>query len=73
MDEPPAVRPLSDAERVQALARFRLLQPYLEGQTSLAAVADAQGMPLRTLQRWVAHYRAQGLVGLVRKRRADRG
>jgi len=73
MDEPPPARLLSDTERAQALARFRLLQPYLEGETLLAAVARAQDMPLRTLQRWVAHYRAQGLAGLVRKQRADRG
>jgi putative transposase len=73
MDEPPAVRLLSDAERAQALAHFRLLQPYLEGQTSLTAVARSQHLPLRTLQRWVARYRKQGLAALVRKRRADRG
>jgi putative transposase len=64
---------LSEAEREQALARFRTLQPFLKGQTTLTAIAQAQVVELRTLQRWVARYRADGLVGLARKCRSDRG
>jgi putative transposase len=73
MDEPRVLAELSESERDQALARFRVLQPFLEGETSLTAIAQAQVVTLRTLQRWVAHYRARGLVGLVRQPRADRG
>lgn len=39
----------------------------------LTRVAQGEGIPLRTAQRWLQRYRAQGLVGLVRRPRADRG
>src|SRR5262245_4884499 len=73
MAEPRILTALSDAERVQALARFRLLQPYFEGQATLRAVAQTEGIPLRTAQRWAARYRQQGLAGLVRQPHVDRG
>jgi putative transposase len=73
MNQPPRLTALSEEERAQALARFRLLQPYFEGQATLRAVAQSQGIPLRTAARWAAQYRQQGLAGLVRQPRADRG
>jgi putative transposase len=36
-------------------------------------VAAQSGIPHRTLQRWLARYRADGLAGLGRAARADRG
>jgi putative transposase len=56
-----------------AVARFRLLRPFLEDGVPLAAVARAAGVPLSTAKRWVRHYRAQGLEGLARRSRADKG
>jgi putative transposase len=73
MDEIPALTTLSPAEREQALTRFQLLQPFLAGQTSLTTLAQDQTVTLRTLQRWVTRYRAEGLVGLARQRRSDQG
>ncbi|HEX9596485.1 MAG TPA: DDE-type integrase/transposase/recombinase, partial [Anaerolineales bacterium] len=73
MDESPGLTALTEAAREQALARFRLLQPFLEGQHSLSAIARQHDIPLRTAWRWVAQYRRQGLAGLARKRRSDRG
>lgn len=73
MDEPLTLMELNEAERELALAQFRILQPFLEGQTTLTAIAEEQGVALRTLQRRVARYRTDGLAGLVRKRRSDRG
>src|SRR5690242_3537935 len=73
MNEPPALVALSPVEREQAFTRFQILQPFLEGQTSLTALAQNQTVTLRTLQRWVTRYRATGLVGLARQRRTDRG
>src|SRR5919202_403781 len=73
MDEHRAFADLSEGERDRALARFRILQPFLDGQTSLTAIGREQAVTLRTLQRWVTHYRRDGLVGLARKGRADRG
>jgi len=39
----------------------------------LQSVARAAGIPYRTAQRWVAHYRLFGLAALVHKRREGRG
>lgn len=75
MDEPSALTltDLSEAERARALERFRILQPYWEGQRSLTGIAQEQACTPRTLQRWVARYECEGLVGLARNRRSDRG
>jgi putative transposase len=40
---------------------------------SLAQIARVHAVPLRTLQHWMRRYRAQGVAGLVRKARMDRG
>ena len=70
---PPPLVTLTEEERVRALARYRLLQPHLEGGVALTALARAHAVPLRTAQRWVARYLQDGLAGLVRHARADRG
>lgn len=64
---------LSDDEREEALARYRILHPYLTDQATLKEVASALNVTERTAWRWVARYREAGLAGLVRKRRADQG
>jgi putative transposase len=56
-----------------ALARFKLLRPFLEDNVPLAAVARAADVPLSTAKRWVRRYHAQGLAGLARQSRADKG
>src|SRR5437870_2954423 len=63
---------LPEPTRQRALDRFRLLRPCLEDGIPLAQVARTHGLELRTLQRWVARYRAAGLAGLARQPRADR-
>lgn len=64
---------LTDEARTLALDRFRLLQPHLEGNRPLNAVAAAAGIPFRTAQRWVSLYRQFGLGALARKKRTDTG
>jgi len=73
MREQLSLTELSEEERQQALTRYQLLQPFLDGQTSLTEIAKTQKPTLRTLQRWVRSYRRRGLVGLVRRRRFDAG
>ena len=73
MDKTLALATLNPAEREQALTRFQLLQPFLEGQASLTTLAQEQTVTLRTLQRWVTRYRREGLAGLARQRRRDQG
>ena len=63
----------TEAQRGQALERFSLIQPFLEGEIPLTHVAAMQRLPLRTLRQWVQRYRQEGLVGLIRKGRSDRG
>ena len=63
----------TDVQREQALERFSLIQPFLEGEIPLTHVAAMHGLPLRTLRQWVQRYRQEGLVGLIRTYRSDRG
>lgn len=63
---------LSEAERATALERYKLLQPYLDGQCSLQQIIETHGLKHRTTQRWVQAYRDIGLAGLVRKSRRDK-
>jgi putative transposase len=64
---------LSDGERARALERYGVLQPCVEHDVPLTRVARHHGLPLRTVQRWLARYRHAGLVGLARRGRSDRG
>jgi putative transposase len=56
-----------------ALAKFAVIDPFLRKEMSLSAIAKANGTSLRTLQRWVVQYNKEGLQGLDRKARADKG
>ncbi len=63
----------SDAERQQAMDHFAVIRPFLEDGVPVPTLAEQHGLALRTLRRWVARYRAHGLVGLLRKPRGDQG
>jgi putative transposase len=39
----------------------------------ILAIRRTAGVPLRSVQRWLARYRAAGLVGLARAQRSDTG
>src|ERR1039457_6296694 len=64
---------LTEEARKLALDRFRLLQPHLEDDRPLKAVAAAAKIPFRSAQRWVSLYRQFGLTALARKKRTDTG
>jgi putative transposase len=68
-----ALDTLGEAGRAEAHRRWLVLRPHLEDGVPLARVAAQCGIPHRTLQRWLARYRAGGLAGLGRAVRADRG
>lgn len=72
-DHHPSLADLTEEERSDAMIRFQILKPFIEDGVSLTRVASEKGIPLRTASRWVKQYREAGLVGLVRRRRADRG
>jgi putative transposase len=69
----PSLATLTEAQRAEAMERFSLLRPALEDGVSQTEVARLHHLPLRTVQRWTQHYREQGLVGLAKKERKDRG
>lgn len=64
---------LDDAQREAAMRRWAVLRPHVEEGVPLAVAAREAGVPLRTAQRWLARYRADGLGGLARTARTDRG
>ena len=68
-----ALDTLGEAGRAEAHRRWLVLRAHLEDGVPLARVAAQSGIPHRTLQRWLARYRAGGLAGLGRAPRADRG
>jgi hypothetical protein len=45
---------VSEAARDRAMARFRLIQPYLEERRSLQLIASDANLSFRTAQRWVS-------------------
>lgn len=55
------------------MRRWAVLRPHVQDGVLLAVAAREAGVPLRTAQRWLARYRADGVVGLARTARADRG
>ena len=64
---------LSEQERQQAWERYERIRPCLDADVPATAVAREHGLSARTVERWVARYRSDGLVGLVRAPRIDRG
>ena len=64
---------LAESQREEALRRFRILQPALEDDVPLTAVAGNAGVSLRTAQRWMASYKRGGLGGLASRSRSDKG
>lgn len=55
------------------MARWQVLRPHIEDGVPVSRLAVQCGVAARTLQQWAARYRADGLAGLARSDRADRG
>jgi putative transposase len=71
--DPRYLADLTEAQRGQAMARWQVLRPHIEDEVPLTRLARQCGVAGRTLQRWAARYRADGMAGLARSERADRG
>jgi putative transposase len=69
----PSLAAFTEEERQEAMMRFAVLRLHLNEEVPLAEAARDAGVPLRSAQRWLARYRANGLAGLVRARRSDTG
>jgi putative transposase len=62
---------LTEEQRQLAMKRFAVLQPHLEDGVLVACAARHAGVPVRTVERWLARYRHLGLLGLARSARRD--
>jgi putative transposase len=69
----PVLAAYTEAERHEAMRRFAVLRPHLHDGVPLPEAARDAGVPLRSVQRWLARYRATGVAGLVRAPRSDTG
>ncbi len=64
---------LSELDRTKALSRFKIIQPFLEEGVPLTKIVATENISLSTARRWVSRYRQDGLAGLVRPKRRDKG
>ena len=64
---------LTDRQRQDAMARFVVLQPHIDGHVTLSEAARDAAVPIRTAQRWLSRYRIAGIAGLARSIRTDAG
>src|SRR2546423_4459754 len=69
----PGLAELTEDQRRLAMNRYAVLRPHVEGGVPLPRVAAEAGVPLRSLEHWLARYRAGGVVSLARPTRVDRG
>ena len=72
-DQKTPLTELTVAQRETAMARLAVLRPILDDGVPLPRAAASAGVPVRTVQRWLARYRRAGLSGLVRPVRSDAG
>lgn len=56
-----------------ALDKFEIIRPHLEDDVSLPNIAKNKSIGLRTLHTWIKNYQENGLKGLKRKVRSDKG
>jgi len=64
---------LTEMQRLQALERFAIIRPHLEDSVCQTEISRVHQISLRTVQRWIHAYREEGLTGLGKKARSDRG
>lgn len=60
-------------QTISAFEKFQILRPHIEEDVPLPKIAKLHAISLSTLKRWLRNYKAQGLVGLERKPRSDKG
>lgn len=58
---------------LSAFQKFTIIEPYLEDGVSLSKIAKYHDIGLSTLKKWVQRYRKDGVAGLKRKQRSDKG
>lgn len=56
-----------------AFEKFRIVRPHLEEKVPLSKLEKLHGISSSTLKRWSRDYKENGLTGLERKQRTDKG
>ena len=64
---------LTVEERDRAYQKYQLIESYLNNSCSLKSISKRSNIPLRTLSSWVEKYKRDGLLGLARQSRKDKG
>ena len=73
MDDFMSLAQLNDDERDKAYQKYKIIEPYINNEQTLALVSKHESISVRTLGLWIKKYREQGLVGLARQSRCDKG
>lgn len=73
MDDFLSLTQLTDDEREKACEKYRIIESYINNETTLTNLAKTKSIPVRTLRSWVKKYQAAGLTGLARQQRSDKG
>ena len=73
MDDFMSLAQLNDDDRDKAYQRYKIIEPYVNNEQTLKLVSKHESISVRTLGMWIKKYREQGLVGLARQSRCDKG
>ncbi|MEH7079882.1 DDE-type integrase/transposase/recombinase, partial [Bacillus velezensis] len=73
MEEKKVLANFSDEEKEKAMEKYQITRPYLEDQIPLNKIAVHSNYSIRTMRYWLKQYRDNGLVGLIKKQRRDKG
>lgn len=60
-------------QQLSAIEKFHIIQPHLEDNVSKIEIARLHGLDRKTIAHWLSCYQTEGLSGLKRKNRIDRG
>lgn len=64
---------MSKQQTLSALDKFQIIRPHLEQGISLSEISKEKELSPKTLKRWLKNYEVNGLKGLERKQRSDKG
>jgi len=53
--------------------KYKVIEPFINRKATLKSISLQSGLPLRTLTSWVKKHRTNGLIGLIRQPRNDKG
>ena len=68
-----SIAELTESQRQDAHKKYQLIEPYLNGSINLNEISKNRNIPTRTLNLWLKKYRQNGLLGLARRPRKDKG